>query len=102
MQSVLIEEARCSTRQLQNKLRGTSEEERKLEVQQENWQYHESRKTCRGKRRAMKAATVDASSGRSQSESSRAVADESRKDVEGEERETNPELRQNRTIGEES
>ena len=34
----------------------------------------------------MEAATVDASSGRSQSESSRAVADESRMDVEGEER----------------
>ena len=32
------------------------------------------------KRRAMNAATVDASSGRSQSESSRAVADESRTD----------------------
>ena len=38
------------------------------------------------KRRAMKAATVDASSGRSQSESSFAVADESMMDVEGEER----------------
>ena len=39
-----------------------------------------------GERRAMKAATVEASSGRSQAESSRAVADGSRMDVEGEER----------------
>ena len=39
-----------------------------------------------GKRRALKAATVEASSGRSQLEGSGAVADESRMDVEGEER----------------
>ena len=38
------------------------------------------------KRRAMKAATVAASSGSSQMEGSRAVADESRMDVEGDER----------------
>ena len=52
-------------------------------------------------RRVMKAATAFASSGSSLMESSCAVADESRMDVEGEERETNSEVRQNRTLGEE-
>ena len=46
------------------------------------------------KRRVMKAATVDASSGRSQTEGSRAVTDESRMDAEEEERATSPEVRQ--------
>ena len=53
------------------------------------------------KRHAMKASTAVASSGSSQMESSRAVADDSRMDVEGEERETNSEVRKNRTSDDE-
>ena len=59
------------------------------------------------KRRAMKAARAVANSGSSQMEGSRAVAetptqpnsttDESRMDVEEQERETNPEVRKHRT-----
>ena len=64
-----------------------------------------------GKRRAMKAATVDASSGGLQMGGSRTVAetliqqdsmaDGSRMDVEEEERETNPEVRRHRTSDDE-
>ena len=64
------------------------------------------------KRRVKKAATAAASGGSSQMNDSRAVAetptqhnsmtDESKMDVEGEDRETNPEVRQNRTSGEAS
>ena len=43
--SVWNDEERCWTRQSQKKLRETSEEERKSEVQQESWQYRRSRKT---------------------------------------------------------
>ena len=84
------------------KLRETSTEERKSQVQQERWEHHKSRKTRRShlihfrEGVQMQAATVAASSSSSQMESSHAVAEtptqqksmagKSRMDVEEEER----------------
>ena len=53
------------------------------------------------KRRVMNAVTAVASSGSSQMESSRAAADESRMDVEAEERETNSTVQKHRSSGDE-